>query len=560
MTINTKPTVSLLDGALVVQFPTRSRDFERYLAAVRSLPERSFKKKFAGRENVWLVPPRLLPELKQVLPDATISQTVNLALAEMKEKAAMSRQVDTDFDVPVQGGELRGYQKVGVQFLEAGHGSGFIGDDMGLGKTLQTIGYLSLHPEVRPVLVVCPSVVKGSWRSEFAKWYPREVHIIQGQTPYELPAADVYLVNYEILSHWADVLTGFGFQMIVGDEAHRLCNRKTKQAAAFLQIRKAATKCILLTGTPMRNRPKELWPLLNLVAPLAWPNAFKFGLRYCGGTRKRIGWDPIAKADKYAWDFDGSSNREELHRAIAPYVLRRLKSEVLAELPPKQRVRVPIYLSATQRAGYDKIVQKYERRLQEAGSKAGAVKLEMIEALRQAVLAIKMKAAQEWADDFLAGDGKLVMFALHREATINLYEHNQGKAVRVIGGISQRDRLEAEDRFQNDPAVRLFVGNIDAAGEGLTLTAASDLCMVEFPWTPGRMRQAEDRIHRIGQTGTATIWQFVAEDTIDADILDLLSEKYTIIQEILDGGGDQDLIAELENTSVLGELLGRVTP
>ena len=165
----------------------------------------------------------------------------------------------------------------------------------------------------------------------------------------------------------------------------------------------------------------------------------------------------------------------------------------------------------------------------------GAEQLVLIEKAKQAAAQGKMKSAIEWVQNFVDGDKKLIVFATHKFVVDALMDEFGDVAVKITGDVSTADRQVAVDKFQNDDGIKLFVGNIKAAGVGLTLTAASDVLFLEFAWTPGDMEQAEDRAHRIGQANSVTAWYMVSESTIDETIVDLLEDKRTVIDQAIDG-------------------------
>jgi SNF2 family DNA or RNA helicase len=224
--------------------------------------------------------------------------------------------------------------------------------------------------------------------------------------------------------------------------------------------------------------------------------------------------------------FGEPENLNELHERIKAFVIRRTKTEVMKELPPKIRTTIVLEFDEAERAEYNEYI--YE------ASRTQDHHLAIIEKAKQAAALGKLPAAINWIEEFLESGEKLVVFANHREITKRIYEKFQDQAVMIIGGISQAERQSAVDRFQDDPNVNLFVGNMEAAGVGITLTAASNVAIIEFPWTPDTVEQAIDRCHRIGQTDSVTAWFLVAENTIEESIVDMLQSKAGDIHKIMD--------------------------
>ncbi len=232
-------------------------------------------------------------------------------------------------------------------------------------------------------------------------------------------------------------------------------------------------------------------------------------------------------------------------------MIRRKKADVLTELPDKIRSFVP--LEITNRNEYDYVEANFIDWLKDniSDSKAERAKraeeLVKVETLKQLAVKGKIKQVVEWIKDFLDSDGKLVVFAIHKETISALMEEFKNVAVKLDGSIPQNKRTEIAEQFQSDPNIRLFVGNIQAAGVAITLTAASSVAFVELPWTPGELSQAEDRCHRIGQKNAVNIYYLIAENTIEETIAKLLDTKRQVLDRVLDGTetDEQNLFSEL---------------
>jgi SWI/SNF-related matrix-associated actin-dependent regulator 1 of chromatin subfamily A len=211
---------------------------------------------------------------------------------------------------------------------------------MGLGKTIQSLAYRARQPTRRPAIIITPASLKLNWQREAARWLttPERIAVLSGTTPdpAALAEATLVIVNYDVLAAWRATLQAIAAPVVILDEAHYAKNRKAARSQAAAALTLDAPHLILLTGTPILNRPAELWPLLNLVAPADWPDFPVFAFRYCDPQQVGIG------RKKSAWDFSGASNLDELNERIKPYVIRRTKAQVLAELPPKRRAVIPL--------------------------------------------------------------------------------------------------------------------------------------------------------------------------------------------------------------------------
>lgn len=439
----------------------------------------------------------------------------------------MGRAATSDFDVPGLKGELMPFQRAGVEAMDQA-GRFILGDDMGLGKTIQILAYLQLHPEKRPAVVICPAVMKAKWRLEALDWLTtdEQIVILSGTTPDAsvLEGATLVILNWDILASWLEPLMQIKPQVVAGDEAQAVLNPQSNRGRAFRKLVKTVPHVFPVTGTPMMNRPKELWQLLHIVAPEAWPTFFPFGRRYCNAYHN--GW---------GWDFDGASNLDELHEMVKPYVIRRTKLEVLTELPAKRRAVVPLEVSDRDRKAYNLVLAEMADLLSNEELDLYG-RTNAIGGLNRAAAAAKLDAALDWVESFLESGEKLVLFAIHKAIVRRVMERFGDVAVKITGDTPAAKRQDIVDRFQTDDEIRLFVGNIDAAGTGITLTAASNVAFLEFAWRPGDHDQAEDRCNRIGQTNAVTAWYLVMQDSVDGAHLALvLDYKRQNIETVMEG-------------------------
>lgn len=531
-------TVTVSNNEIVIGFEYDPSLVEQ----VKRLSERRFVKS----DNSWRVPVRLAADVVSKFPQAQISPAVLELAGQQEQLASMSKSAVSDFQIPGLKGEPLPYQRAGVQFIELANGRAVVADQMGLGKTLQSLAYLQLHPEKRPCVIVCPASLKINWKREIAKWMttPDRIVILDGRKSHNLAGlGSLFIINYDVLKYWLDAIMAIEPQVLICDEAHYIKNQ-SQRSEAVKQLASKVPHVIMLTGTPITNRPRELFPLLNCINASAWPKFFPFGKRYCNGHETQFGWD-----------FSGASNLEELHEKIRPYVVRRTKDQVLKELPAKRRVTLPIEISEKDRREYNRFIAEAKARIEEtrmAGGSVGAEHLVLIEKAKQAAVTGKLPVVIDWIRDFIESD-KLILFCTHKFVVDALMSEFSETAVKVTGDDSQTQRQTAVDSFQTNPNIKLFIGNIQAAGVGLTLTAASDVAFLELPWVPGEVEQAEDRAHRIGQTDSVTCWYLVAENTIDEQIANLLESKRQVVDLATDGKVSKTSL------SLFGELVNQLT-
>lgn len=444
-------------------------------------------------------------------------------------------------------GTLRPYQNIGVGFIEAKDGRALIADEMGLGKTIQAIGWLQLHPEHRPAVIVVPASLKLNWVEECEKWMKKpHVQELYGFKTYKLEKrTEIIIINYDIVSHWIQELREMKPQVLVMDEIQLIKSSTSKRTKAVKALAKGIPHIIGLSGTPIINRPVEAYNAITIIDPLLLGSYWHFTHRYCA-----------AKKGFYGLDVTGASNTLELHeKLVGSVMLRRLKKDVLTELPDKSTSLVPIELDNMEeyRAVENDFIT-YLRMIKNDPTikKTGAEALMKINVLKQLCVQGKMKAMIEWIENFLESGEKLVCFATHT-ATIDAVMNHFGKvAVRYDGSVSQTNRQKAKNDFQNDEKIRLFVGMIDTegkpAGVGLTLTTARCTFTMEYQWSPTVHDQADDRVHRIGQNRAVINYKAIAAGTIEEKIARLIDAKRIINDAIIDG-------VETEQKHLLTELI-----
>lgn len=491
--------------------------------AERVLPkEAGFR--WSPEEKIWWTNDHRKAEalLNYMLPSALDAR------AAWKETLLASRATDAEIEIPVPAGlAYLPYQKAGIAYA-ATRPSVLIGDEMGLGKTIQALGLINLDATIKTVLVVAPKSLLLNWQREAQKWLTRQIELT--------------VINYDLIWKRAD-LTERTWDMVVYDESQYLKNPKAKRTVASLAI--PAKRRVFLTGTPILNRPVELWPMVNAIDPEGMGKSFfGFAQRYCGAKQIRVGC-------KMVWDFTGASNLSELQDKMRQkFMVRRLKADVLKELPAKRRQIVPLEPN-----GASSILKAEQRLIESLGFEEAARALEGQSAaftemakLRHELGVAKADKAVEHIRDMLDSVEKVIVFA-HHHAVIEILarELDDYGCVTVTGQTSGPDRQAAVDRFQSDPSCRVFVGNIRAAGVGITLTAASTVVFVESDWTPGWMQQAEDRAHRIGQTESVLVQYLVFDGSMDAVLAQTLVSKAEISDLALDREVDpKDLSAVIE--------------
>jgi SWI/SNF-related matrix-associated actin-dependent regulator of chromatin subfamily A-like protein 1 len=533
MTVKTARIVTLEQNQLIIKFSGPS--FAESLKLVKSLDGREFVKD----KGFWIAPNN--ENNFKALKDAGFEMPQIISIK--KELPKIDKSLFEGF---------RDYQIDGVTFLESVNGQGMLNDDMGIGKTIQAIGYAKLHPEIRPILVICPASIKLNWAYEIKKWLNEDAYILSGEKPEPILQKGFkwYIINYDILAYniiqtdpknnkarivdiegWINKLPELNIRGIIVDEFQFISNTASLRTRAVTKAKKTLfpKMFIGLSGTPMRNRPADLFPMLSLLNPLLFSNRWKYLWRYCG-----------PKNNGFGWTFTGATNTEELHDKISPMMIRRVKSDVLKELPPKQKIIVPMELNGLDEDEYLKADREFIAWLKE-NTKNGINVQTQVEKLKQLAYLAKRNSIIQWISDYLSSGNKLVVFTYHKKALADIYSQFKKIAVTLDGSTPAKDRKEIVDRFQKDDKIKLFIGQIQAAGIGITLTAANACAFAEFGYSPFDHEQAEDRINRIGQNADSiTAYYLLNEDSIEKDIMDLLTMKYNNVSKVLDGKSNDD--------------------
>lgn len=400
--------------------------------------------------------------------------------------------------------QLRPYQEEGVRWLsKSQRKTQLLADAPGLGKSAQALSAANAI-KATSLLIIAPASVTGVWERECAAWLTiaGKVSILGS----EFKVTRITITSYDrAVSHY-DKLKDVGFEMVVADEGHMIKTPTAKRTKAVINLLyRAKRKALVLTGTPVVNRPIEIFGLLRNLAPdvIDGMTLTQFGNRYCGPT---LDWNGNP-------EYKGSCNEGELGDRLrkSGFMLRRSKAEVLAELPDKQYRIVPVAAAAS-------TAEHLSTNLAELGLEKAA-------------------GSYSYISDLLAGGvEKVVIFAKHTDVIRELERLlHWAHPVVIDGAVPQQHRTERVKTFQEDPQCRAFIGQIHAAGTGLTLTAACDVVMVETDWAPGMNTQCEDRCHRFGQKNAVTIHYMISnEDTIDSVVSRVVASKESKISAIMD--------------------------
>lgn len=441
------------------------------------------------------------------------------------------------------------HQEEGVAFLKK-KGKAILGDDMGLGKTRQAIVAAGETASGGEILVICPASLKLNWKREILQVFPGDHIFIYGhdEGKEDPKSAAWHIINYDILEKHMETIEDLGIETVIVDESHYIKN-KTKRADLTIQLCRAAEQVYLLTGTVIQNRPLELWNQLlaidhYLTRQHGRSSEFFFWKRYCAAFQRPL------KGGRMFWDRTGASNLDELRRKMEDSYLRRKKEDVL-DMPPKLRSYIQVAISKEARARYDTAFDDYIKWLQdhpevlEQKDMANIMSVQHLVELGKvrevASLAIVDQVAEQINEMIESGE-KVIVFTSFK-SVLEAYKKAvmRCRKVELTGSTSPKKRQEVVDQFQNDPDTKVFFGNIDAAGVGITLTAATKVVFPDPDWNPAVHDQAEDRAYRIGQKETVNVYYFMAEDTVHEDIvLDMHVAKREINDAIQEGKAVKD--------------------
>jgi SWI/SNF-related matrix-associated actin-dependent regulator 1 of chromatin subfamily A len=422
------------------------------------------------------------------------------------------------------------HQKVAIEKL-AGSKRFILADDMGLGKTTSTI-IAALETGAKKILIICPASLKINWQREIENYSDRPTFIAEGKkfsTDY-----DFVIVNYDILKNFHDpkdkensLLEKSNFDLVILDEAHMISNAQAQRTKIINSYVKNIDKVWLLTGTPMTSRPMNYYNLLSIIESPVAQNWMAYAIRYCQGYQFNAG-------KRKVWNVSGASNLEELRDRTSKQILRRLKEEVL-DLPDK--IITPVYLRLKS-SEYENLMGEYydwyDKNPEESSSLT--VQFSKLMKVRKVIANEKTKQTIEFAENILEQGKKVIIFTNFTDSLQTMYNHFGKQAVYLDGSCSNSVRQQAVDSFQNDEKIRVFVGNLKAAGVGLTLTSAEVVIMNDLSFVPAEHAQAEDRAYRYGQKSNVLVYYPLFENTIEGAIYDILNKKKEIIRTVM---GDQ---------------------
>ena len=434
------------------------------------------------------------------------------------------------------------HQKIAIESL-AGSKRYILADDMGLGKTTSTI-IAALETDAKKILIICPATLKINWQREIENYSDRPVYICEGKN--FSTEHDFVIVNYDIIKNFYDLkdkqnslITQSHFDLVIIDEAHYIQNAQAQRTKLINSFVKDINRVWLLTGTPMTSRPMNYFNLLNIIESPVAQNWMAYAIRYCQGYQFNAGKRKI-------WNVSGASNLEELRDRTSRQVLRRLKEDVL-DLPDK--IITPVYLRLKSKEYETEVGEYYdwyENKKEE--SKSLTIQFSRLMKVRQIIAEEKIKQTIELAENIIEQGKKVIIFTNFTDTLRKIHEHFGKQSVYLDGSCTKPQRQYAVDQFQENDKIKVFVGNLKAAGVGITLTAGEACIMNDLSFVPSDHSQAEDRAYRYGQKSNVSVYYPIFENTIEGIIYDMLTNKKNIFETVMGDNIEKgDIVEQMMN-------------
>lgn len=552
---------------------------------ISRLPGAAFRRATQAHDEYWTVPIsegwRLHDALKNQEKVVWDDRALKIILSDMEKRARLdeialkheSPEVRALVKFASNDLVLRPFQEVGIEFIDAAGGRALLADQMGLGKTWQGLGYALLR-NLRSC-IVCPASLKANWAREIKRLTGESAYIMSGSEPTKhdvrrllIDKPRFAIINYDILSRktetynekafketglksevqthfvWAELINLAQFDLVIADECHYAKNSEAARTQALMTL--SAPRFIGATGTPVMNRPGELWPILSTLYPEKFPSEDRFIATYTFNNKE-------------------ARNVEELRELLKPIMIRRLKKDVVKELPPINRIYEWRELSPKARALCEKIMKGIFEALEEWGGsgepKAIANLLVQIMRLKQVVAIDKIQTVAdlgvEVVDALSENENidarKCLIFSQFKPVTRAIAARLGNEAVCINGDLNMSQRQALIDQFKSDSKIKFLVATSAVASEGLNLQEAGAVIFTDLLWTPAAHEQCEGRAYgRLAALHSIDSYYVVAENSIDQWIQEILDRKMRVIDQVVEGLDSE------RNASVAMELLRKM--
>ena len=547
-----------------VQSKTYQISFDSYPKAYKELDKLLHESEYKNLPEFKIIDLSPIPLLPlEVASKAKDMTYIKYRETSTKNNKKVTKSITLDFskDIPKSINSLPNnflqclyeFQKEGIKFGLERKGRILLADEMGVGKTVQALGIALLYKEEWPILIICPSSLKFVWRDEILKWIPDinddkiNIQIFKSSKDDFKCGVKIYIMSYDLTIKLEKKIIEKNFKFIIADEAHYLKSPDAKRTKCLMPIIKKSKRVILITGTPILAKPVELYPLLNMLRPDLFHSFSTFGNRYC---------DP--KRNFFGMDWTGSSHPKELNFILKHIMIRRLKKDVMNQLPPKKRQKIEIQTDSkiikqitAINLSSEKIMDKFNE-LNNTSINPNLVSyvndddiedgndnlLNLFNKVYKLSAEAKTSGVKEYIHYLIDNKCKFLIFA-HHIVMLDAIEEEVKKLkvdyIRIDGKVKLEKRQEYVQKYQKDETCLVAILSITACYTGITLTAASTVVFSELHMTPAVMIQAEDRAHRIGQEHECVnIHYLYGPDTIDEVLFKMLNQKQNIFSNTLD--------------------------
>lgn len=503
---------------------------------------------FELKSKSWKIPFNVENYLKVKEKFEVSTELQQQYLLEKKKEEFYSQKTETDFSIPGFD-KLWNYQRKAVEFIQLNNGRAILAADTGTGKTVMALAYLALE-KPRTTLIVCPSSIKFNWRKEIYRWLDQFSTVVKSQSDKSIREANsklknggIVICNYEAIKK----LTIKRLDLLILDEFTAIKNHSAIRTKVIMKLSKTAEQVIGLSGTPMPNRPAELFTILKMIDGANWFSFVDYAKKYCGGHYKFFG-------PKKVFFSSGASNLNILNEKIKYYMLKIPKEKVLPDLPPIRRDSLELELES-----YDDYKISENELINELKNKKDSIEgmisdlksdenmslLVKINALQQLNAYLKVPAVVEWVNDFVdSTEDSLLIFAQHLDVIKRLYEILQQivPTEAMTGETKEADREQIVARFMEGQTKVLIMSKVGTLG--LNLTKASTALFMERDWTPANEEQAEARVFRYGQTNPVMIWYAHTPGTIDEHFAKIIETKKKNVTKITSQNQFYGLVAK----------------
>lgn len=482
-------------------------------------------------------------KINQVIEDMSVEDVINKLLSRCYSVKFGNEEFIPEIEGIHLGEDSEGkrmkffdHQLEGIRFISRNKGSCILADDMGCGKTLQALAYTVLGK--RKTLVICPACAKNVWATEIelrvnGKYtMAKDGKHIEKSFIEDYESSDYYIVNYDLLPVIQKVVhySKIKLDLIICDESHYIKEVSSLRSKMVRWLSKSCNDMLLMSGTPIRSKPMDMYLQLKLVRPNEWKTKHDFGIMYCDAKQRTF---PVKGRRVKVWTYDGATNLDNLQEVIKPYYLRRTKSQILHEIPPKVETLIPVDLPTKLRDQINDPIEGFKSE----SNQSYTTWLVAINQMRQISSEYKIDYTQERSLEFVKNGEKIIIYVSFLktfDTMCEFFDQHKIKYAAVQGETSIKKRKEEVDKFQNDPECKVFIGSILATKESITLTEASCVFVHDIEWVPSDISQALDRACRIGQNKKVRVYYHIAKDTYENLILERLIGKQKVYYNLVE--------------------------